>query len=167
MARGLFGGLTEAEVQFLLAVSRFETSYGDGWKGAGAGSNNMGAVTARPDQPHFEATDTHADGKPFTSRFKTYPSKEAGLLDMALELLKPNVRAALRAGDGDAAVAAQKANGYFEAPLALYQSKVRDAHAKLLAGAGVVSALKFGAGAIGGLVLVILLAMALANSRGR
>lgn len=158
MARGLLGGLTEAELQYLLAVSRHETSYGDGWKRSEEArrSNNMGAITATRDQPHFEHPDTHADGTRFISRFKTYPSKEAGLLDLALVLMKPNVRAALKSGDGNAAAAAQKANGYFEATLASYQAALARNHAQLVKGAGIAPAVKFDS--TGGLGLLLLLA---------
>lgn len=160
MARGLLGGLTEAELQFLLAVSRHETGYGDGWKLSEEAkrSNNMGAVTARADQPHFTHPDTHGDGSKFISRFKTYPSKETGLLDLALVLMKPNVRAALKSGDGDAAAAAMKANGYFEASLSSYQAALARNHAALVKGSGIVPAVKFGGGGLGLALLLAALA---------
>jgi hypothetical protein len=153
-ARALFGGLSEAELQFLLSVARFETSFGDGWKpGEGAGSNNTGAVQERdPSKPHFEHVDHHGDGSRYVARFKVYPSWEAGMLDQALVLLKPNVRRALATGDASGAVAAQRANGYFEAPLQAYEAAIKRHHEALTNGAHLRSALHFGIA--GGITLI-------------
>lgn len=159
----LLGSCSEAELQYLLAVSRLESGYGDAWKGDGVGSNNMGAIQVTPAMvaagvPFFETRDTHEDGTPYIGRFRRYPSKHHGLIDLARVLLKPNVRAAIARGDGDAAVAEQRRNGYFEAPLARYQAAMKNHHARLVAGAGLTPALTFSGGGGAGIGLALLLA---------
>ncbi len=160
----LLGSCSEAEIQYLLAVSRLESGYGDAWaEGRGKGSNNMGAIQVTPAMvaagvPFFETRDTHGDGSAYTGRFRVYPSKQHGLLDLERVLLKPNVRAAIARGDGDAAVAEQRRNGYFEAPLARYQSAMRDHYAKLIAGAGLEPKLRFSSTGNGGAGLLLLAA---------
>jgi len=147
---------SEAEQQFVLAVCRGETSYSTAWKiGEGAGSNNWGAVQEPdPSKPHFEHVDHHADGTKYTARFKVYPSPFHGLTDAAKTILKPNVRAALAAGDGDGAVAAMRVNKYFEAPLGKYVDAVKANHAALVRGAGIQPAITFGSSGNIGLLLV-------------
>jgi hypothetical protein len=155
----LAGSTSEAELQFVLAVSRGETAYTTAWPvGAGAGSNNWASIT-QPNlaQPHFDHPDTHADGSKFLSHFKVYPSMQNGLLDAASIILKPNVRAALANGDGDAAVQAMHDNKFFELPVPKYQAAVRRNHAALVRGAGLIPAVKFGGSDVG---LLLLLALA-------
>lgn len=165
----LLGSCSEAEIQYLLAVSRLESGHGDNWKGAGVGSNNMGAIQVTPAMvaagvPFFETTDTHADGTKYVGRFRRYPSKQHGLIDLARVLLRPNVRAAIARGDGDAAVAEQRRNGYFEAPLARYQAAMRDHYAKLIAGAGLKPELRFSSTGNGAGLLLLAAAIALGFS---
>src|SRR6185295_808036 len=135
---------SEAEQQFVLAVCRHETSYSTGWKaGEGAGSNNWGAITAHPGQPHFDHVDSHADGTKFVSHFAVYPSPFHGLTDAALTILKPNVRAALARGDGAAAVQAMHDNHYFEASVPSYVEAMKRNYAALVKGANLTPALSF------------------------
>ena len=143
------GDYTNAEQQFARAVARFETFYGRGWKGAGEGSHNWGAVQAGPgwSGPFFVQTDTHENGEKYQARFRVYPNDTEGARDAARILLKPNVREALRRGDGLAAVEAQRANGYFEAPLPLYQAKIRENYARMIAATGEEPLLSFDEGA--------------------
>lgn len=115
---------TQAERQFVQAVTRFETSNGDGWKEPCDTSNNHGAVTALPGQPFCEYQDTDAAGNPITQRFRMYDSDAAGLADAARTILKTNVRAALKRGDARRAVYAMHENGYFVAPPERYAANV-------------------------------------------
>jgi hypothetical protein len=155
----------EAELQFTLAVFRLETGYSTAWPiGAGAGSNNWGAVQ-EPNlkKPHFDHVDKHADGTEYVAHFKVYPSPFHGMTDGARQILKPNVRAALATGDGDAAVAAMRANGYFEAPLRSYQAAVKRNHAALVRGAQLEPAVKFGGSDLATLALLVAVAWGLSN----
>ena len=160
----LLGSCSEAELHYLLTVSRLESGHGGAWKeGKGKGSNNMGAIQVTPTMvaagvPFFETVDTHEDGKPYVGRFRVYASPHAGFIDLARVLLRPNVRAAIAAGDGNAAVAAQRSNGYFEAPLARYQQAMADHYARFLAGTGLQPELRFSSTGNGGAGLLLLAA---------
>lgn len=150
----------EAEQQFTLAVCRHETGYGTGWPlGAGAGSNNWGAITAKVDQPHFDHEDSHADGTKFVSHFKTYPSPFHGLTDAAQTILKPNVRAALARGDGAGAVQAMHDNRYFEASVPSYIEAMKRNYAALVKGANLTPALNFDGSSSSGVALLALAAL--------
>lgn len=128
---------TEPERDFVLAVTRFETRWGAGWKGAGAGSHNWGAVVEFTPGQGFFQTDRY---------YRQYPTDADGLRDAGRTILKGNVRRAVAAGDGAAAVAAMKENRYFEAPLALYASKVAENYAALLKETGRARLLSFQGG---------------------
>lgn len=139
-------GATRGQKHFVLAVTRFETHYGDGWKIPEAvGSNNWGAVQDPKctEGRSFKHTDHHADGTPYTACFATYPTPDAGLRHAASIILKQNVVDALKRGDGAAAVAAMKVNRYFEANEALYRSKVADNYAAFIEQTGEPVALSF------------------------
>lgn len=149
LVKSALPGLSEPEAQYLLAVSRGEGFYGDGWaEGRGAGSHNWGAVQAGKSwidsgKPTFTTTDHHSNGSPYEGRFRVYDSDEAGARDMSTILLKPNVRAALASGNGTEAVKAQKANGYFELALPAYWTAVTRNYAALVKNAGITGALQF------------------------
>ena len=76
-------------VKALAGIGQLETNYGDGWKGAGRGSNNMGAIQcgASWSGPRFVYVDTHPnpDGTstPYRVAFRAYDSPEDGWLDLA------------------------------------------------------------------------------------
>jgi hypothetical protein len=83
-----FGGAPSAgEVKALAGIGSLETSYGDGWKGDGAGSHNIGAIHADSSWTGdvFTATDTkpNDDGTSttYTTRFRAYPTAFDGWLD--------------------------------------------------------------------------------------
>jgi hypothetical protein len=119
--------LTEAEIQYALAVARGESFYGKGWKGEGVGSKNWGAVQGSGPAGSFSNKDHHADGTAYTGKFKRYQSDEQGFLDMARILLKQNVRDALARGSLRDAVFAQHSNRYFElAPEKYLQAVLRN-----------------------------------------
>lgn len=149
-------GYSEAELQFGLTVCRHETGYSTGWPAdAGAGSNNWGAVTALVTEPHFDHVDTHADGRQFVSHFKVYPSPFHGLTDAFRAIMTPNVRAALRSGDGAQAAQAMHDNHYFEASVPSYVAALERNYTKLVNGAKLQPLLNFD-GRSGGLGVLLL-----------
>lgn len=145
IAENALPGAPRGALHLALAVTRFETGWGSGWPddGTGAhGSNNWGAVHAT-EPPYFAHKDKHADGSEYIALFKMYPTPEAGFSDAAHIMLKPNVEALAAAGDGQAAVEAMRANGYYEAPAALYAKKVKENYAAFLAATGEPALLSF------------------------
>lgn len=138
------------ERQFVRAVTRHETYYSQGWEDNGTDygdpelSNNWGAIQYVGDGPSwFGYRDTHADGESYAARFRTYPNAQAGLEDAARTILKPNVRAALKSGNGRAAIGAMKKNRYFEAPLASYQKAINRNYDDMLRNTGEKRLLSF------------------------
>lgn len=125
---------TEAELQFVAAVTKFESHWGDAWDGDGAGSNNWGAQQEpHPDlNPSFVHVDKHEDGTEYVGHFKIFDKPEKGALSAALNILKPNVVEALRTGDAARAIAGMRANDYFEAPLKLYTAKISENYADVV-----------------------------------
>ena len=114
--------LTEAEREYVLMVARHESYYGRATKPAvWVGTFNWGAIQGTGPAGSFTTTDHHEDGSPYAGKFRRYHSHEEGFLDLVRILLKPNVRDALKTGDATAAVVAQRANRYFEAPLEKYR----------------------------------------------
>src|ERR1044071_764272 len=80
---------TDLERYWIQLISALESQYAKGWKGAGVGSWNMGAVQAghAPCNPatSFEYTDSHpnADGTStkYTICFKKYAGPVEGMAD--------------------------------------------------------------------------------------
>jgi peptidoglycan hydrolase-like protein with peptidoglycan-binding domain len=115
---------TRVERQPLQGVGWLESQYGAGWRGAGVGSNNVGAVQAGrpPCDPSrsFLYTDTHpnADGSStsYSICFKKYPSLVEGFADVAelMYVRMYGVLAAAQSGDLHAVSAALHAAGYYE-----------------------------------------------------
>lgn len=131
--------MPEAYRQYSLAVARGEGFYGQGWgsdPATGAGSNNWGAVQGSGDAGSFQHLDHHADGSAYTTAFKKYSTPQAGFLDMASILLKPNVKAALDTGSLHDAVFAQHDNRYFELDPDQYLSAVTRNYSDLTANIG-------------------------------
>ena len=79
----------EHAVRHLAAVGYLETGYGRGWKGAGVGSNNMGAIQAGAHWTGdtFEYIDTHpeSDGSStaYRAQFRKYATPQDGWDDLA------------------------------------------------------------------------------------
>lgn len=74
-----------AERQLLQAMASLESSYGEGWKGHGVGSNNWGAVVAKPGEPFFVSADSRPVGDrqaTYETRFKKYATPAAGARDV-------------------------------------------------------------------------------------
>jgi hypothetical protein len=112
-ARGLVP--SRAELQGWAAVALVETQYGSGWKGAMAGSNNWGAVQAKPGQPSAPWQDQHPDGTVYSQPFRVYSTPEEGAADLIRHLtaLRPMTWAAMRAGDWWQAGDAMRQESYF------------------------------------------------------
>jgi hypothetical protein len=112
------------EVKALAGIACLETRYGDGWKGAGAGSNNMGAEqcgnTWKGDRFVYVDTHPNADGtsKPYRACFRKYASPEAGwssLVDIVyVNRKRDRVRQAARADDWKGVSQGLYATGYYE-----------------------------------------------------
>jgi hypothetical protein len=116
--------------QMLQLVSLAESSYGKGWKKEGVGSHNMGAITGTGPAGFFTTGDSRYDATKggvvgYTTKFKKYHSDLEGIQDLAVTLLKPNVRAALNTNKLLAGVTAQYGNGYFTGVQKLPEDNVR------------------------------------------
>jgi peptidoglycan hydrolase-like protein with peptidoglycan-binding domain len=111
-------------VRHLAGVAQLETNYGDGWKGAGKGSNNMGAIQcgAQWTGPRFEYVDTHPnpDGTstPYRIGFRKYLTPEDGWVDLVKVVFINRGRSvvlnAAKAGDTLGVSKALHATGYYE-----------------------------------------------------
>lgn len=113
----------EHAIRHLAGVGSLETQYGAGWKGAGRGSNNMGAIQAGTgwSGARFTYTDTHpnADGTstPYTVAFRAYPSPLDGWVDLARVMFTGNRRDVLLvASRGDIYTVSElmRRTGYYE-----------------------------------------------------
>ena len=142
--------LTQAEKHYVASVARGESFYGNGWKkpGEGLGSNNWGAITTSNTDPttSFPHIDHTESGKEIIQRYKIYSSPEAGAADLIRVLLKDNVKKAINTGNGDNAVAEQKANRYFTAKAAAYKEMVRRNYEQFLKQTGEARLLTFTTG---------------------
>jgi hypothetical protein len=137
---------TAAERQFVRAVTRFETSYSDGWKKnhpTMANPHNWGSVTIAAGSPNgFRVTEAENGGEQAWMRI--YPSDEAGLADAAREMLRrPGVREALAGGDGAGAIRAMGVSRYFTADPELYIAGVQRHFAAMLGATGETALLRF------------------------
>ena len=112
-ARGL--SPTRAELTGWAAVAAHETQYGSGWKPPMTGSNNWGAVQAKPGQPSAQWQDTHPDGTVYQQAFRVYSTPEEGAGDVIRHLttLRPKTAAAMRTGDWWAVADAMRQERYF------------------------------------------------------
>lgn len=84
----VFGGAAPGEVAAEAGVACLETSYGDGWKGAGKGSFNQGAIQCgsgwKGDRFYYVDTHPNADGTstPYRVDFRKYPTMLDGWVDL-------------------------------------------------------------------------------------
>lgn len=83
-----FGVASDGEIKALAGVACLETSYGDGWKGAGKGSFNLGAIQCGKGWAgaRFSYVDTHPNADGSSTRyqvdFRKYQTREAGWDDL-------------------------------------------------------------------------------------
>lgn len=98
-------GGTESELQALQAVAWLETSYGAGWRGAGEGSNNMGAITDPSCGPlsfvHRDSRNVNSKVVWYETCFAGYATPLAGFegLVRTMYVTRPTVLAAASRGD--------------------------------------------------------------------
>ena len=111
---------TNFEARMVHAVAELETNFGRGWKGAGVGSNNLGAVQAPgcPAGESFAYTDTHPNDDGTSTRyqicFRTYPTLQAGAEHLIKIMLRGSMPVAMRRRSELAVSAAMYLNGYYE-----------------------------------------------------
>lgn len=116
---------TQPELQCLQAVAKLESSYGDGWKPPGNGSNNYGAIQAGSSWSGatFQYTDTspQPDGsnKSYVTKFRKYPTPIDGAIDLVKVVYQNRGRdklALVPAGKGDTLGFSRglHASGYYE-----------------------------------------------------
>jgi len=136
------------ESQVCQGVSWLETNYGKGWKGAGVGSKNRGAVQSGrpPCDPNssFLYRDTHpnSDGTSTTYSicFRRYATDEEACADMIRYVVgtaskpKKNVLDACARGDLWGVSAGMRANRYYEG-FGKTQAERIENHRRALAGA--------------------------------
>ncbi len=84
---------SEGELLYSLLVAKHESSFGRGWKGAMAGSNNWGAVQCGQAAIAQGAAciswqDTHPDGRKYDVGFRKYASPVEGAADVVRNLTK-------------------------------------------------------------------------------
>jgi len=156
-------GLTEKEIQYVVAVARGEGYFGNGWSHPsaktlalsqqfgltgyeGANSNNWGAVQGTGSAGSFPHVDVHADGTPYKTNYKAYTTPSDAFKDMAKTILgggpfrkavgAKEIKDAIAAGNLRKAVFAQHANGYFELNPESYLSAVLSNYNKIINGIG-------------------------------
>jgi len=160
---GAQAGMTEKEIQYVVAVAKGEGGYGNGWgnpskktieesKGfgitgyEGVGSNNWGAVQGTGSAGKFPHVDHDAKGKAYLGYYKKYATPEEGFLNMAKTILgggpkrkavgAAEIKTAIAKGNLKEAVYAQHANGYFELAPDRYLAAVTSNYNKIMNGIG-------------------------------
>lgn len=138
----VFGAPASYQAARVLAgIACLETSYGYGWKGAGKGSNNMGAIQCGSSWKgaRFSYTDTHpnADGTSTAYRvdFRAYPTPEDGWVDLVKVVFinrgRSKVLEAALSGDLQKVSAQLHATGYYEGFGRTVQERIAHHHAAL------------------------------------
>jgi hypothetical protein len=119
-----FGVASEGEVKALAGVACLETSYGDGWKGSGVGSFNLGAIQCGKGWAgeRFSYVDTHPNADGTSTRyqvdFRKYPTREAGWADLVQVVFvncnRRVVRSAAQQNDWYGVSKAMRQTGFYE-----------------------------------------------------
>lgn len=135
------GSASLGAIRYLCGVAMLESGYGTAWKGAGAGSFNLGAIQAGSSWAGdvFVATDTHpnADGTstPYRIEFRKYHSAEAAWDDLVKVVFKNRGRSTVLAAadrDDSYAVSAElHRTGYYEGFGATVAKRIANHHAAL------------------------------------
>lgn len=128
------------EAQIIQTIGERETNWGQGWTGgSGEGSNNVGAIQG---SPGFSHGDHHADGTPYSTTFRSYPTLEKGAEDLVNQLTvrRPTVWAKLKSGDymGVATAMHDDKPIYYEASIPVYYQGMIDAARKIAPALGEV-----------------------------
>lgn len=121
------------ELRILEAVALHETTFGAGWKGAGVGSNNMGAIHATSSWTGdtFQAVDTEptstGGATTYEQAFRKYPSAVEGWKDLVRELYlrRSSVRKAAATGNPLSVAQAMYATKYFRGQGATDDERIR------------------------------------------
>lgn len=117
------GWAMEHAVRHMAGVGELETRCGLGWKGAGVGSNNVGAIMAGSGWTGatFTYSDTHptpnGDSTPYVAYFRAYPTLLDGWCDLARVMFTGRRADALTvAGRGDTYSVSEvlHTTGYYE-----------------------------------------------------
>lgn len=125
------------------AVSWTEGNYGAGWKGAGAGSNNMGGIQAGmppcgPDTFLYTDSSPNSAGQsiPYQVCFKSYASPLDGYADLARVLYKkrPGVLAKATACDLEGVSTVMYDTHYYQAVGPTREARIKY-HMKAMTGA--------------------------------
>jgi len=138
----IIGTPSLGSVRYLAGVAMLESSYGNGWKGAGVGSFNLGAIQCGSSWTgdRFIATDTHpnADGTstPYQIAFRKYHDEASGWDDLVrVVYVNRKRRSVLDAADRDDSYgvsAALHATGYYEGFGATVAIRIARHHKRLL-----------------------------------
>lgn len=124
---------TSNELRMLLAVALHETTFGAGWRGAGVGSFNMGAIhaTSKWTGETFEATDTAptetGGTTSYAQAFKRYPNAVEGWKDLVRELYlnRSSVRRAAATGSALSVARAMYQTSYYQGQGATADQRIR------------------------------------------
>lgn len=92
---------SDCEAAVLAAVSYHETKYGSAWGGAGAGSFNMGAITAGSgwNGPTFSHKDSRPEGGKdveYVTEFRKYSTADEGFRDLVRAVFIWNGRSSVQ-----------------------------------------------------------------------
>jgi Putative peptidoglycan binding domain len=137
----VLGEASLGAVRYLCGIAMLETGYGTGWRGAGAGSHNLGAIQAGASWAGdtFEFTDTHpnADGtsSPYRASFRWYHDAAAGWDDLVkvvyVNRQRGTVLAAADRDDSYAVSAELHRTGYYEGFGSTVSQRIANHHAAL------------------------------------
>jgi peptidoglycan hydrolase-like protein with peptidoglycan-binding domain len=138
------GDPSTGEICALDAVAILESNRGEGWKGAGVGSNNQGAIQCGHQWvgPRFSYVDTHPNPDGTSTRysidFRKYPTRLAGLLDLTQVMYVQHGRSVVRqcAHDQDwMGVSREMHNsGYYEGQGATVEDRIANHNRALMRG---------------------------------
>lgn len=125
----------EAEIQAAQAVAKLESHYGAGWKGAGVGSNNWGAIQCckpkdgkcPPNSFLYTDTSPTSDGKnvKYSICFKSYATPVDGAADLIRTLYKSKYK-----DRGQKLIAAVSSGDLYGFSEAMYDTSYYQGHGK-------------------------------------
>jgi hypothetical protein len=112
------------EAQIIQSIGQRESGWARAWTGDGVGSNNVGCVHGTYQGQGFVQNDNDADGNPYSTSFRVYPSLYEGAKDFIHELTdrRPEVWSNMRRGDyeGTATAMHDISPIYYQASILVY-----------------------------------------------
>jgi hypothetical protein len=112
------------EAQIIQSIGQRESGWARTWSGDGVGSNNVGCIHGTYQGQGFIQNDNDANGNPYSTSFRIYPSLYEGAKDFINELTvrRPLVWTAMRNGDYEGTATAMHDDKpiYFEASIPVY-----------------------------------------------